>query len=144
MNDSVFIGEQHPNSGRTATFDDSGTSAWLYLSGSGSEEVVADAWVFNRVKAPKGSEIDTYRDGAPPAAEGFAGLEAFYQDPFKYEWSLQWSDDGESCAVLKNGKAIAMIANGRRPGYSRHLTRSGPWGEPWNEALYRSLMDHDG
>lgn len=144
MTDSLFLGEQHPVSGRTATFEDNGTSAWLYLSKSGYAEVVADAWAFNRVRPPRKSEIDTYRGGPPPAVEGYAGDQALCQEPSRYEWALQWSDDGESCAVLQDGKAIAMIANGQRPGYSRHLTKSGPWGEPWNEALYRFLMDHDG
>lgn len=100
MNNSLFIGERHPDSGRTATFEDTGTSAWPYLSESGSAKVVADAWVFNSVKAPKASEIDTCHGGPPPAAEGYAGPQALCGDPLKYEWSLKWSDDGESCAVL--------------------------------------------
>lgn len=144
MDNSLFIGERHPDSGRTATFQDTGTSAWLYLSEPGSGKVVADAWVFNRVKAPKASEVHTYHGGPPPAAEGYAGPQALCAHPLKSEWSLQWSTDGESSAVLKDGKAIAMIANGHRRGYSQHLLRSGPWGEPWNESLYRSLMDHEG
>jgi hypothetical protein len=144
MNDSLFLSERYPDSGRTATFEDNGTSAWLYFSEPGSAKVVANAWVFNRVTAPKKSEIASYRGGPPPAAEGFAGPKALCKDPFKYKWSLQWSDDGESCAVVQGGQAIAMITNGQRPGYSRHLTQKGPWGEPWNEVLYRSLMDQDG
>ncbi len=143
MNDSLFLREQHPDSGHTATFEDNGTSAWLYLSEPSSAEIIADAWAFNRVKAPRMSEIKTYRGGPPPAAEGYADPQALCKDPFKYEWRLQWSDDGESCAVLMDGKAIAMIVNGQRPGYSQHLSQSGPWGEPWNEVLYRSLMDQD-
>ena len=47
-----FLGERHQLSGRTGTFEDDGTSAWLYLSAPGTTAVVADAWAYNRVPPP--------------------------------------------------------------------------------------------
>ncbi|MFC1759348.1 hypothetical protein ACFL2H_11385, partial [Planctomycetota bacterium] len=47
-----FIDAQHPLSRRFAIFEDSGTSAWLYLTEPDTEKPSADAWVYNRIPAP--------------------------------------------------------------------------------------------
>ncbi|MGP0064961.1 MAG: hypothetical protein ACLQGP_15355 [Isosphaeraceae bacterium] len=138
--EEFFLGERHPVSGRTATFDDDGTSAWLYLSVPGAARVVADAWVYNRVTPPAASDVGRYRPGPPPAAVGFAGPDALCVDPGAHRGSLAWSTDGESVAVLRDGLALALIAQAGRPGYSRLLSRSGPWGRVWDEELYRAVM----
>src|SRR4051812_48749844 len=108
--DEVFLGEQHPISGRRGTFEDDGTSAWLYLSDSDTPHVVADAWVYNRVAPPPVSQVASYRPGPPPAAEGYAGPGALCAEPAAHGWSLLWSADGESVAVLRDGVALALIA----------------------------------
>jgi hypothetical protein len=79
----LFLRERHPNSGRTATFEDDGTLAWLYLSGPGTTAPIADAWVCNRVSPPAASEVGSYRPGPPPAAEGYAGRDALCAIPVK-------------------------------------------------------------
>ena len=138
--EELFLGEQHPVSGRRGTFEDDGTSAWLYLSAQDTPRVIADAWAFNRVPAPPVSRVASYRPGPPPAAEGYAGPGALCAEPSAYEWSLLWSADGESVAVLRDGVALALIARAGRPGYSRLLAKSGPWGQVWDEALFREVM----
>ena len=139
--EELFLGERHPVSGRYGTFDDDGTSAWLYLSETDAPRVIADAWVYNRVPAPPMSQVGSYRPSPPPVAEGFAGSEALCADPSAYQWSLRWSADGESVAVLRDGVALALIARAGRPGYSRLLARAGGWGTLWNEELYREVME---
>src|SRR5262249_31117335 len=119
------------------TFEDDGTSAWLYLSAPDTPRVVADAWAYNRVPPPPASRVASYRPGPPPAAEGYAGPGALCAEPSAHAWSLLWSADGESVALLRDGVALALIALARRPGYSRLLTRSGPWGHVWDERLFR-------
>jgi hypothetical protein len=136
----LFLGEQHPVSGRRGTLEDDGTSAWLYLSAPDAPRVVADAWVFNRVPPPPASGVASYRPGPPPAAEGYAGPGALCADPSAHGWSLLWSADGESVAVLRDGAALALIARAGRPGYSRLLAKCGPWGRVWDEALFRQVM----
>jgi hypothetical protein len=135
-----FLGERHPVSGRRGTIEDDGTSAWLYLSEADTPRVVADAWAYNRVPPPPISQVASFRPGPPPAAEGFAGAGALCTDPSAHRWSLHWSPDGESVAVLRDGVALALIAWARQPGYSRLLARSGPWGSLWDEELYREVM----
>jgi hypothetical protein len=138
--DELFLGEQHPVSGRRGTFEDDGTSAWLYLSEPDTPQLIADAWAYNRIPAPPASQVGSYRPGPPPAAEGYAGPMALCADPSIHNWSLLWSPDGESVAVLRDGVALAFIARGTRPGYSRHLANSGPWGQVWDEELFHEVM----
>jgi hypothetical protein len=86
------------------------------------------------------------RGGAAPsrttarAAEGYAGPQALGADPSLHEWSLVWSPDGESVAVLRDGVALALIARAARPGYSKLLAQSGPWGQVWDEEVFREVM----
>ena len=138
--DELFLGEQHPVSGRRGTFEDNGTSAWLYLSEPETPRVIADAWAYNRVPPPPASQVGSYRPNPPPAAEGYAGPGALCADPSAHVWSLRWSRDGESVAVLRDGLALAFIARAARPGYSRLLVQSGPWGLVWDEELFREVM----
>lgn len=120
-------------SGRHGTFEDDGTSAWLYLSEPDTPRVAADAWAYNRVPPPPVAQVGAYRPAPPPAAEGFAGPEALCPPPAAHRWELRWSADGESVAVLRDGVALALIARAGRPGYSRLPARSGPWGAVWDE-----------
>jgi hypothetical protein len=138
--EELFLAEQHPVSGRQATFADDGTSAWLYLSEAGTPKVIADAWVYNRVPPPPLSEVRSYRPGPPPAAEGYAAPEALCANPSAHRWSLVWSADGESIALLRDGIALALIARAERPGYSRFLCKTGPWGSVWDEELFRGVI----
>ena len=58
-----MLTSQSSVSGRTATFEDDGTSAWLYLSEPNTQRPTVDAWVYNRISAPPTSEIKNYRGG---------------------------------------------------------------------------------
>lgn len=141
MPEVLFLSECHPVSRRLAIFDDDGTSAWLYLSGIGSDRPEADAWVYNRVPAPEPEQVGRYRGGPPPAPRGYAGAEALCEEPGRFAWSLRWSADGHSVALAREGLPMALIPAGARRGHSRLLERSGPWGEPWCEAAYRRAID---
>ena len=140
MVEPPFLGEQHSVSGRRGTFQDDGTSAWLYLSEPGTGRVIADVWAYNRVPAPPLSKVGSYRPGPPPAAEGYAGPGALCPDPSAHRWELRWAADGESVALLRDGVALALIARAERPGYSRLLAKPGPWGAVWDEQLFREVM----
>ncbi len=139
--EELFLGERHPVSGRRGTFEDDGTSAWLYLSEADTPRLIADAWAYNRVPPPALSQVGSYRPGPPPAAEGFAGPAALCADPSAYRWSLRWSADGDSVAVLRDGVALALIARACKRGYSRLLAKAGAWGALWDEELYCEVME---
>jgi hypothetical protein len=132
--------EQHPGSLRWAVFEDDGVSAWLYLTRPEETRPVADCWIYNRVPAPPLARIHDYRSQPPPAsaeyvAEGAQRLEARAPDV-----RFAWSQDGESVAVLIDGVSAGFIVAGSRRGCNRQLTRPGPWGNPWDDGLYRQTF----
>jgi len=131
-----YLTETHAISKRRAIFDDSGVVAYLYLTAPGTDEHVADAWVYNRIPAPAPSEVSRFLPDPPPAAEGYTSDHAFCKDPTGRRWYLLWSRDGDSVALLDNAGPVACIVSGRKNGYSRDLIRSGPWGDPWSHSVY--------
>ncbi len=133
----LFFDSKHSLSQRFAVFEDDGTSAWLYLTEPDSRKPVADAWVYNRVPAPPTKEIQSYRGGPPPAAIGYASDSALCPTPADHEWSFIWSTDGESVAIAKDGVPVACIVAAQKPGYSRELIKSGPWGNTWLDELFQ-------
>jgi hypothetical protein len=139
--DIRVIREQHPDSQRTATFEDDGTSAWLFLSEPKGLKLVADAWVYNRVPAPTRDQVKSFRSGPPPAAEGYAGPDALCEEPTKFDWRFQWSMDGHSVAILQDGIPVAAIIDAQRPGMSRSLIQNGPWGIVWDDSRLRSVLE---
>ena len=136
--DNLFLEAEHPASRRFAVLEDDGKSAWLYLTESNSRKPAADAWVYNRIAAPPTEAIKSYRGGPPPAAQGYASETALCDDPAAHEWSFVWSSDGEAVAVVKDGEPVAFVVLGQKGGYSRALTKDGPWGHPWSDELFRS------
>jgi hypothetical protein len=136
----MMIQEQHPVSHRWAIFEDDGVSAWLYLTEPNLMRPVADCWVYNRIDAPPSAEIEKYRGGPPPACMGYAGPGAQYPRGETPQARLLWSDDGEGVAIVVDGVALGFILSGSKSGYSRHLLRTGPWGQPWDEQRYQALF----
>ena len=136
--ETLFLEDKHRASRRRAVLEDDGTSVWLYLTEPNSRKPAADAWVYNRIPAPPTEDIESYRGGPPPAAQGYASEHAVCDDPLAHEWSFIWSTDGESVAVAKDGQPMAFIISGQKRGYSRELVQDGPWGHPWSQKLFRS------
>jgi hypothetical protein len=135
-----YLSELHAVSQRRAVFDDSGATAYLYLTDANSETRIADAWVYNRVAAPTPEEARRFLPDPPPAAAGYVSENAFCADPMSIRWRIAWSRDGNSVALVDDVGPIACILSGRSRGYSRELIRSGPWGEPWSEAAYVDIF----
>jgi hypothetical protein len=136
----VVTKEQHPASRRWAIFEDDGVSAWLYLTEPEGLRPVADCWVYNRVAAPQAHDIQQYRGGPPPACSGYAGPDAQYLRGEPAAASFLWCKDGEAVSVVIDGAALAFVEAGRARGFSRHLLKSGPWGNTWDEHLFQRLF----
>jgi hypothetical protein len=132
-----FHSERHPISRRWAVFEDDGVSGWLYLTAPDEERPVADCWVYNRIPAPTAEMARGYAESGspPPACVDYVGPEALYTGADRPQVQLRWAEDGESVAVLIDQVALGAIiaGGGSGGGFSRHLTRPGPWGQPWNE-----------
>ncbi len=139
-NENLFIDEQNPQSSRFAIIEDDGTSAWLYLTERDKTMPVADVWVYNRIPAPPAEDIQSYRGGPPPAVSGYVSDSALCPSPKSHEWKFLWSADGESVAITKDGVPVACILAGQKRGYSRELTKDGPWGKTWSDELYAKVF----
>lgn len=144
MEKSTLICETNPRSKKEARFVDHGHSAWLYLTNSDSQVVVADCWIYNRIPAPKESEITQYKTSSPPAVASYAHAHAEFTPLQSDNFELKWSPDGRSVALLINGIPFGFIPPGVQRGYSKHLTKTGPWGHKWDEKLYLILFNETG
>ncbi|HLW67198.1 MAG TPA: hypothetical protein VKS79_17930 [Gemmataceae bacterium] len=135
------LAEFHNLSRRHCWIDDDGCSAWLYLTepaadSATSAPIAADAFVFNHGNPIDPERVQEYRGTQPPLCVGFASTEAICSAPGKFSWSLLWSDDGESVAVLRDDAPLAFILNGEKRGYSKAIEKVGPYGNPWSKELF--------
>jgi len=140
VNHPPFLSETNDASRRRAVFEDNGVAAYVYLLAPDSKTIVADAWVYNRIAAPAREDIRKFQPGPPPAADGYVAPEGRVPTPEAYAWSFTWSVDGEAVAICADGVPLAFVRADHKRGFSRHLTRSGPWGEPWSEGIYASTF----
>lgn len=76
----------------------------------------------------------------PPLASEYASIDAVVMDAQPEDFSLRWSPDGESIALLRKEKPLAMIVSRWKRGHSTALSKSGPYGEPWDEELFRATF----
>jgi hypothetical protein len=136
----IFLSEQNQVSRRWGILEDDGKSAWLYITEREEESIVADAFVYNRVDPIQKSKIREHRGGPPPICETYASTEAQMGNPVRGQFSLFWSRDGESVAVLSHSNPIAMIINTKKFGYSKAVAVDGPWGHPWDQDLYDRIF----
>lgn len=127
--DLLFLKDTHPVSNRTAILEDDGISAWLYLTGAASDQIVRDVWVYNSVDTPEQLSPEL-RNGPPPATREYAGAGAVSNNPFATNWLFLWDLEGENVALFGDGKLMAAILVEQKNGYSQNIVKQGPWGLP--------------
>ncbi len=117
-----------------------GDSVWAYLSAPGSMTPVSDSWMLNLIDAP--DSLAAYRDNAqvPPATVRFTTQPNAMTAPETEMLSSIWSEDGEAVAVLVRDRVLAFMQANRKTGFSRFLSTSGPFGEPFDPALFNQLF----
>jgi hypothetical protein len=142
----MFVSEQHPTSRRFAEFEDDGTAGYLYLTVPDEKKVAGDCWIYNRIPAPEPSEIKKFRGLPPPAARGYAGPSAQRAAPPEGAVEFLWSLDGNAVSLLIDGVPSGFLIFGEagHGGYSLHLIKEGPWGNPWNQERFREVFEPPG
>lgn len=140
MNEGPFLTEFNEHSKRQAVFDDDGICAWLYLYKPDSEDIAADAFVYNRIPAPSIKRAEAVLPNQPPAPSKYALDTALCVTPQDYEWTFVWSRNGHSVALCKDGSPVAFIHFGKKPGYSKNLKKNGPWGHVWSSKIYNETF----
>jgi hypothetical protein len=144
-NRSPELAEFHGQSRRNAFLVDDGCSAWLYLHEAAPNErvcppVAAVAFVFNHGPPIDHSELESYRGLPPPISADYASDQAVCSNPDAFAWSFLWSADGESIAVLRDDVPVAVIRASEKRGYSKGVSKVGPWGHPWSEVVFDSIF----
>lgn len=132
----IFLKEQNSISKRFCILDDDGESGWLYLTEPEDGKYVADAFAYNRINPIPNSKVKEYRDRPPPICESHASVDARFEHPNSSHFEFIWSTDGESVALLCSANPMAMIIDAKKYGYSKGINVDGPWGHPWDQALY--------
>lgn len=74
---------------------------------------VASAWIYSRTNFP---------------------------DPTEHDWTFLWSDDGDSVAVLADGRPLACIVGAVGPGYSRGLEAVSSLGHAWDDTTFARVF----
>lgn len=142
-----WMSSEHTSSGRAAAVADEGDSVWLYVTEPGGDRIVAGCWLFNRVPAPGGDDVEARaaeyeaRGEPPPAPGEVVGHEARLDGPLEGgRVRFVWSTDGESVAVSIDGELAGFVAGGEPGGYSAQLRVECAWGRPLDLTLYAELF----
>jgi hypothetical protein len=123
-------------SGRHATLEDDGYSAWLYLTSQSEYEVIAHCFVYSRVQLPEHLVLPFGREGPPLLIHQQATSVAVQPAVPAESLQLKFSSDGNSAVVLFRGEPWAFVTYDQQHGYSKSLSVAGPFGYPWDDQLY--------
>ena len=66
------------------------------------------------------------------------------RQPRAEDFNVTWSTDGASVGLVYPAEVIAMIVAGEKRGHSRALSRDGPLGLPFDDALAAKTFHKDG
>jgi hypothetical protein len=131
-----YLSFQSKASGRHATLEEDGYSAWLYLTSQSEYEVVADCFVYSRVQLPDHLVAPVGKNGPPLLIRQQATSIAVQRVVPAESLRLEFSSDGNSAIVLLRGEPWAFVTYDQKHGYSKSLSVAGPFGYPWDEQLY--------
>ncbi|MFY0701413.1 MAG: hypothetical protein JXR04_11355 [Bermanella sp.] len=142
MAEGLFIHSHSDVSGRFAILDEDEQVAFLYLSKPYTQEPEKDAIAYMRVSPPKDVDwAQMAKSGMPPVlSEKFASSTATIRSAKESQFSFQWSIDGNSAALLYNGKPIAFVSSSEPIGYSKAVAKENKLTNPWSESLYDKLF----
>lgn len=129
-------------SGRQTTMEDDGYSAWLYLTSQDKHEVVADCFVYSRVELPELRVVPLGKSGPPLLLRQFATSCAVQQSVSEDSLRIEFSSDGHSAVVLLRDEPWTFVISNQKHGYSKSLSKAGPFGHPWDEQLFREYFQN--
>jgi hypothetical protein len=137
----LFLDEGHPKSQWHAVLTQPPTTqaVYLFFCPPGQTKPQTHVLVF-----AKGSLVSSEEAEAAAKEGQFPGLTKAYAAPKPFQkaykpsnFTFQWSADGASVAVVRNGKPLAMIVNKAEGlGYTVSLGKEGSYGKPWDQDLY--------
>ena len=88
-------------------------------------------------------QFDGARGEMPVVPATHAASGATRNTPLEKSVYFRCAPDGESVAVLFDSELMGFIAHAQRPGFSRNIQVSGPFGNILDMELYRSVFGQD-
>ena len=135
-----YLSFQSLASGRHATLEDDGHSAWLYLTRQTNNQIITSCLVYSRVELTEYFVAPFGKNGSPLLTKEFASAAAIQPIVSKDSLSLKFSADGNSVVVFLRNEPWTFINCDQTHGYSKSLSVAGPFGWPWNEQLYHDYF----
>jgi len=114
--------------------DDEPHSVWLYVSNG--DEIISDCFLTNLVEPTDRVIKRENRDSPPPALRQYLTSVAPAEMPSEEDTDITWSKSGKDVAVAIGGAVVGFTVSGQKHGYSRALSQTGPWGNPWSDELF--------
>ena len=144
MTEELFISWYNETSRRHAILSDDGTTAWLYLHNPTQDTVQTGpveiaCFVYNRIEPIIETEVQQYRPSPPPITKRYASQSAVCRQPDTHDWTIVWSNDGESAVLKKDGIPWCFIELATKRKRSKGIEIEGPWGAPWSEEAYANI-----
>ena len=142
MAHEIFLQSQNALSKRLAVLEDNGKVAFLYLTEPQKPKPVKDAIVYSRIPPVSAEEWDRIRKSGdtPLLPENIASPTAVISSPEEAEFTFKWAGDGQAVAILRNGAPLAFVTISERFGFSKAVTTSTPFANPWNQEIYDSIL----
>ena len=136
--DEIFLDSKHAKSHRFAILEEKNGTAWLYLTAADKPKPEKDVVVFARSRLATLNDVRAVakKGQPPPLAKDYASKDALIRKPQGDEFTFLWSKDGQSVAVIHRGLPIAMILSNSKRGFAKAISKSGPFGEPWDQSAY--------
>jgi len=135
----IYLQSQNDTSHRTAKLELEEITYYLYLTKKDSKEIEKDALAFMIEKPPKEIDWDYLRKskGAPYLSQKYETENTLLTGFDSTDFSMIWSDNGNSVALLYKSIAIAFIVEEEKIGFSKATKESSPIVHAWNENIFR-------
>jgi hypothetical protein len=136
----LFLSARSAASSRHVILEDDGYGVWFYLSSGTDTKPVADCFLYS-VVLPTEELVAPYgRKGPPILMRRFASEVAFQPDVPANAHRFEFSADGHAVVVFVRGEPWAFVSHDDHRGYSKSISFGGPFGQPWDKALFERLF----
>lgn len=135
----IYISSVSPKGFHQCVIDGNSQSVWMYLHDLEQNVVLTYTPICSLVEPILYDEFKkTYQRGdTPPFVKGYVSSRAIIPGIENSRLEIHWADDHVSVVASIDGEPFSMIIRNEKDGYSKSIKQSGPWGKPWDEAIYR-------
>ena len=135
----IYVSLVSPKGFHQCVIDGGTQSVWMYLHDLEQNCVLSEAPICSLIEPISYDDFKkTYKSGdTPPFVKGYASDRAIISDIENSRLKIQWANDSISVVASIDDEPFSMIIQSRKIGYSKAIKQSGPWGNPWDEAIYK-------